>query len=462
MSEEYYFDSKKGSDHNDGLSPESPWKSFANLKNIDISSISRIFLASGATFNDNLVFEANFSGRKGNEIIISSYGEGQAELDADDGTAIKLYKSSNLIIKNIKLKGKGRKAGNNGCGIELVQTDNILIDNVEVSGFRIAGIRTSGDRNTTIKKVYAHDNGGAGIEICGWDENFSENIHITSCITENNPGDPEKKDNHSGNGIIVGNAKKVLVEYCVASNNGWDMPRQGNGPVGIWGWNCDSLIIQYCISHDNKSPGFDGGGFDLDGGCTNSIIQYNLSYNNYGAGYLLCQYPGASEWKNNILRNNISFNDGLKNTNSGIHVWVGDKNFSKAQIYKNIIINPKYAVSAVYDIPNFDYFDYSENIFISGKELIYGLMKGARFEGNLYWQTGIGDFCLFDGQRFSSLEEWARITGQEMKNGKLVGVVRDPRITIPENTEELKVIIPEDLKKMKLFRFDGEKKSVFE
>jgi hypothetical protein len=46
------------------------------------------------------------------------------------------------------------------------------------------------------------------------------------------PGDPSILNNHSGNGIVVGNAEKVTIEYCEAANNGWDMPRQGNGPVG--------------------------------------------------------------------------------------------------------------------------------------------------------------------------------------------------------------------------------------
>lgn len=106
-------------------------------------------------------------------------------------------------------------------------------------------------------------------------------------------------------------------------NNGWDMPREGNGPVGIWAYQCDSAIIQYCYSHDNKtSPkGKDGGGFDFDGEITNSVMQYNLSANNEGAGYGMFQYYGASDWKNNIVRYNISYNDGTKNGKCGIFIW---------------------------------------------------------------------------------------------------------------------------------------------
>src|SRR5436190_17235380 len=132
------------------------------------------------------------------------------------------------------------------------------------------------------------------------------------CRADNNPGDPTNLTNHSGNGIVVGNCRNVLIEYCTATNNGWDMPRIGNGPVGIWPYEADSVIIQHCISYRNKTaPGAaDGGGFDLDGGVTNSVIQYCLSYENEGSGYGIFQYWSAGNWKNNTLRYCISINDG--------------------------------------------------------------------------------------------------------------------------------------------------------
>ena len=97
------------------------------------------------------------------------------------------------------------------------------------------------------------------------------------------------------------------------------MPRQGNGPVGIWAWMSDHVKIQYCISYKNRTSrgGKDGGGFDLDGGVTNSLIQYCLSYENEGAGYGLFQYPGASDWSNNIIRYSVSINDARTTEGAG-------------------------------------------------------------------------------------------------------------------------------------------------
>ena len=98
--------------------------------------------------------------------------------------------------------------------------------------------------------VYAHDNGSAGITVEGsGDKKDSREIYIGYCRAENNAGDPTNLTNHSGNGIVVGHCTKVTIEYCEATNNGWDMPRIGNGPVGIWGYEADSLIIQHCLSY---------------------------------------------------------------------------------------------------------------------------------------------------------------------------------------------------------------------
>lgn len=448
---DYYINSETGSDNNSGKNPKAAWKSIEKVNSTIFEPGSKIFFSGGQSFEGNLFLDSKISGQKGKEIVISSYGVGRAQIKAGFGTGIKLYKNAYITIRNINIVGAGRKDGNNGSGIEAIQTENLKIDAVEVKGFRIAGIRTGGDKNTSMTNIYAYDNGGAGIEVCGWNENLSENICISDCIAENNPGDPEKKDNHSGNGIVVGNLKKGLIEYCLAFNNGWDMPREGNGPVGIWGWNSENLTIQYCISHDNKSSGADGGGFDLDGGCRNSILQYNLSFNNQGPGYLLCQYPGAPEWKNNIVFRNISFNDGLKNTKSGIHVWDGGGNFSTALIFENIIVNEVYAVSSTHDV---DGLIYRNNIFVSGAELLFGTMSKSKFENNIYWQTVKGKFAFYSGNEFVNFEQWAKDSGQEFYKGALLGSYQNPQLKIPD-LEELRKLKPKELKKMPWFKYGG-------
>jgi len=444
----YYLDSKSGSDANPGSSPEKAWQTIEKANKLVLKPGDKLLLAGGQVFKGNISFGANSAGSKENPVKISSYGEGRASIDAGNGSAITLDQCKFVEISGLVLTGCGRKNGSDGSGIDLKKTEDVRIDSVEASGFRIAGVNTYADTNTRITKVSVHDNGSAGISVCGWDNDLCKNIYIGYCTADNNPGDPKNLDNHSGNGIVVGGLVGCLIEFCEASNNGWDMPRTGNGPVGIWGWNCDKLTIQNCISHDNKSPGTDGGGFDLDGGCTNSIMQYNLSYDNAGCGYLLCQYPEAPLWKNNIVRYNISYNDGSKNMQSGIGLWDGGKGISDALVYNNVIVNPRHAVFASHDISGIIY---RNNIFVSGCEILKGHLKKSRFQNNLYWTTGNRPFAGDDKTSHSTFEAWTKSTGEETVNGKPSGFFADPLLILPESSKQLPTD-PAKLAEMPFFR----------
>ena len=201
----------------------------------------------------------------------------------------------------------------------------------------------------SVENIFSHDNGSAGISVGGTSlsKKANQHIRIAHSRSENNPGDPTNLKNHSGNGIVVGSCTNVLIEYCTATNNGWGMPRKGNGPVGIWAFEADSVIIEHCLSYRNKTSegGEDGGGFDFDGGVTHSVIQYCLSYENQGAGYCMFQYKYASPWHDNIYRFNISVNDGLVSpARAGIYIWnstLDSNQFYNSLFYNNTIWNTK-------------------------------------------------------------------------------------------------------------------------
>ncbi len=444
----YYVDSKRGKDDNPGTLPKSAWQSLERVNKGTFASGDRLLFAGGQTFAGTLKFTRESSGVQERPIVVSSFGKGRATLQAGTEDALVLTDCAYVVVKNLNVVGCGRKNGSNGVGIRLVRTRNVELSDIEASGFRLGGVSTGGDENTRITRVYAHDNGFAGITTYGGGEGLprSRNLYIGSCVVENNPGDPKNLDNHSGNGIVVGGVDGALIEYCEARNNGWDMPRDGNGPVGIWGWNCDRLIIQHCISHDNKSPGADGGGFDFDGGVTNSILQYNLSYNNAGCGYLLCQYPGAPPWKNNIVRYNISINDGAKNFQSGIGLWEGDKGISDALIHNNTIINPVHAVATLNDVPQMVY---RNNLFLAGGDVLSGNFTRSRFEVNLYWTTGKGALYRDGDTVYATLEAWSKATRQETVEGKLVGLFADPHLALPTDSPKL----PTDPRKLAAMPF---------
>src|SRR5438874_818516 len=301
--------------------------SLSMLSHLSLNPGDTIFFPAGDTTTGTILL-SNIHGSPTKNIVLTSYGQGKAVIDGKNGSAVAITVSDYFKIFNLTLKGAGRKAGNTKDGLKLVNCNNAMLKNVDISGFQKSGLETYNCSFIEIDHAVAHENGFAGILVDGdYQKRISDHIRIINCRADNNPGDPTKLDNHSGNGILVGNCKNVLIEYCTASNNGWDMPRVGNGPVGIWAYEADSVTIENCISYHNKTAkgAADGGGFDLDGGVTNSVIQYCLSYENWGSGYGIFEYGGADKWYNNTLRYCISINDGLVTDHaSAMLIWNGD------------------------------------------------------------------------------------------------------------------------------------------
>jgi len=442
----FYVNAQLGDDANPGTLNK-PYKTIAKVNLLHLKAGNSVFFAGRQSFAGTLRVKG-LTGTKEQPIIIGSYGMGRAILNGGTDNSILTDSCSWLQVKNLSLIGNGRLKGNKGSGIEFRKVQNGLIDSIETSGFLWSGLKAMGGKNLRITNVYAHDNGFSGINVEsdgkdaggleGSGQKTFHNLYIANCVAENNPGCPEVKDNHSGNGILIGGVTHGTIEYCEAMKNGWDMPRDGNGPVGIWAYQSDSIIIQYCYSHDNKTSekGKDGGGFDLDGGITNSVMQYNFSANNEGTGYGLFQYYGASVWKNNIVRNNISYNDGRKNSQAGFLMWISSgspESISNCQIYENTVINC-YGHAVSFDQGNYPGFILRNNVFvITGHSVSFvnGSYTGASFANNQAWST----------------DRKVPLAFPEDKGAKLT----DPKIKLPLDENELPLSYKE-LKDMKLFK----------
>jgi hypothetical protein len=418
-----YYVSPAGEDSNPGTIA-APWRSIAKVNSVHLQPGDHVYLRGGSKFAGTVELGRDDNGTASEKVIVTSYGQGRAVIDGGNGSGLRASGCDHLVVRDLVFVGSGRKGGNTQDGVCIVDSQGAEIDRIEVSGFRSSGLRLDGVSAARITNLLTHDNGAAGLTV-GHDRRSKE-VYIGRCIARNNPGDPSKLTNHSGNGIVVGNAEKVTIEYCEAANNGWDMPRKGNGPVGIWAWNSDRVIIQFCISHDNKSPGDDGGGFDLDGGVTNSVLQYNLSYHNDGPGYFLCQYPDAPDFKNNAIRYNISQDDGVKNNRrSGIDVYSASPNASSCQVYNNTVYNRRGAAVGFGGLP-MPGVVFRNNIFVCSGNVISGEAQRGRFENNLYWSAG-GRELSFDGHH--TLREWAEATDQEKIGAEIVGKNVDPMLT---------------------------------
>ena len=407
-----------GDDAKDGRSPKTAWKTLAPANARSFKKGDRLFLEAGRTFQGPLKLEAD------DDVTVLAHGEGRPTIDGGAGDAIVIDRCPHAEIRGVTVVGLGRKEGSKqGIGVRITNSKNISVQDVEASGFQRAGIEIRGSADVTLARAHAYDNGFAGI--CS-ESPRSKNIKIAGCRAINNPGDPTIRKNHSGNGIVLYDVEDALIEYCEAAKNGWDMPRKGNGPVGIWcATRATRVTIQFCISHHNQSPGSDGGGFDFDGGVTDSVMQYNYSYGNKGWGYLLYEYGSDSAFKNNTVRFCVSENDG--DAGIGVGERGATHGFSDCRIYNNVVVNDlgKPGVHFFEGTPK--NFAFHNNIFLTkGAPQAKEAAKG-RFVGNVYWSIG-GGFCVDD---FSDFEKWRATTGQEKFGETLYGVNADPLLMGP-------------------------------
>ena len=431
-----YFVSLSGDDNNPGFR-EKPWKSIARINSAHFKPGDSILFEGGSSFAGAIVLDSLDSGNELFAVTIGSWGKGKAIINGGKTAAINIYGCSFVSLKDLIVRGIGRKDGNSSDGILITHSRHIALTGIEISGFQHSGLYVNLCSAMIINDVHAHDNGFAGIHISGNTAGDSlkfenEDIYIGYCTTDNNPGDPTALTNHSGNGIVAASVRRGTIEYCEASNNGWDMPWTGNGPVGIWIWDCSDFRIQHCISHDNKTNPVaqDGGGFDLDGGVSNSVIQYCLSYNNMGAGIGLFEFGDAKPWENNTIRYNISYNDGSLNGGS-VAIWRGspEMKMRRCQVYNNTFYNSTkrgYSFTVENSCPGFEFrnniFVYSGAFIMPGQKFVSEL-----FQSNCYWNlSGNSSVAGYD-----NLSEWAKATNNEMIDGKLAGVFINPCLQNP-------------------------------
>ena len=429
-----YYISLDGDDSNPGTSQAKAWQTIEKVNEQDFEPGDRILFRAGDTFQGTIILSAEDAGTAVSRLDLSSFGEGRAIISGRETEALKADSCKYLTVEHMEFIGLGRRSGNGTDGLLIRQCDDLILDELEVSGFQHSGVHLFQCDNAVITRVHAFENGFAGIHVTGttaWDTANYDNHHlyIGYCVAENNPGDPTVLNNHSGNGILASSVEGGVIEYCEAFNNGWDMPWTGNGPVGIWIWDCTEFIIQHCIAHHNRTNPMaaDGGGFDLDGGVSNSVIQYCISHNNEGAGFGLYEFGAAKPWENNTIRYNLSVDDGIINGGS-IGIWKSDNQgvMRNCQIYNNTFYNSQEDGSCIWLYDHYPGYHFYNNLFVYNGTLIAEgqTLKDEVFLGNLYWNLS-GDESFFE---YPGMEQWAMAGGKEILEDQIIGQYQDPML----------------------------------
>jgi len=462
-----YYISPAGNDSHSGTSAQTAWRTLDKVNSVDLNPGDSVLLEAGHDYPGNLLLTAEDAGTPTQPVVIGSYGSGRARIKAGNGSGVTVRNAGGVEVKDLIVMGDDYKT-NVGSGIKIInelprnrKLEYIRVHNVEASGFgrknysvperyptldgcgifvggNASDESKSGYKNVRITNCVTYKNEYFGIYTSGYwqdDPNTCANsdLYVGYCKMYDNPGDPNYFENHSGSGILMEDVDGGLIEYCEAYNNGYEGGCKVGGPIGIWAAVANNVIIQHCESHHNRvgAATGDGGGFDFDGGTTNSILQYNYSHDNDGAGYLICSYKNAPHtFNNNILRYNISVNDGQKNNYRGIILWTGSPKedpIHNTQIYGNTIyssISPAiyFGRKGIYNTKVYN------NLFITlnNQKLLQGNpdKSMATFAGNVYWSVD----GKYDIAGYKSLEDWRTATGQEMLNGKPVGLVVDPKL----------------------------------
>jgi hypothetical protein len=437
-----YFVNRQGSDAHSGTSADQAWATLGRVSTADLGPGDRVLLEGGQAFCGTLELGARCRGTKEKPVVVTSCGKGRAVIYGGDGDGVRIVGASGLAVTNLMILGSGPKANSKGSGVLLRKASGVTVDGVEASGFQHAGIFIDACRDVRIIRVYARDNGFAGI-LAGYlygvnaETNPSRNVYVGYCRALNNPGTPNAGSGVSGNGINLWYVQGGVIEYCEAAYNGWNMERfdaNGPGPVGIWLAFSRDVVIQHCVSHDNRSTGGDGGGFDFDSGCQDCLMQYNYSYGNAGCGFLLCPYKETPEHgiSNCTVRFCLSENDGQQSHKASLFVFNG-ANQKNIQIYNNVFYNEagRGCVGSRPALPG--NFAFRNNLFVArGNGRFVRDIGGAVFQGNAYWNPdGPGNW---DGE--PTLEAWRR-KGYELLEGAPVGLFADPHLAAPGRGEKL-------------------------
>jgi hypothetical protein len=448
-----YYVSPSGSDANNGTSASTPWQTIAKVNSATLSPGVQVLFEGGQTFTGNLVISA--SGTSASLIDIGSYGTGKASINAGTGTGIYIHNQGYIRISNLTVYGgwdSGTQTGNNGSGIWFyvdqggsVQLGDCLVFNCDVSGFQTAGIEfqstpsdgsQSGYKQLTADSNAVHGNGLYGMIAFGNQGTSGSTAYAFPAVrvafntVYDNLGLSAKTDNHSGDGILIGDAGSGTIEHNIAYHNGWLCGSNGGGPAGIWCYDSKGLVFQYNESYDNGTgPGkADGDGFDLDGGSTYCVMQYNYSHDNYAAGYLTWEY-GDTRIHNstNVVRYNISQNDASGNSFYGSMV-VGP-NCTFDEYYNNTVFNNTQVPIVVYGGGGNAF---ANNILwgngAAGVVYCSGDTNTARFLNNDYYSGTAPLLLSINGSAYTSLTS-LRASYNEVYGGINYGFSVDPGLT---------------------------------
>jgi Right handed beta helix region len=445
-----YYVRAGGSDHADGLSPQTAWASITRVNKQSLHPGDTVLFNGGDALAGQLYIAPGSGGTAAAPITFASYGSGRATISGGAGGAFFAYDAAGIAIANLNFSGAGAGA-NTKDGVSFyndmaggVKLAYIRVSGVDVSGFGRAGILvggwngSSGFTDVQVTQSATHNNGRGGLLTYGPAFNAAapayanSNVYVGHVSAYDNLGDPTLTTN-SGSGIVLGSVLTGTIERSSAWANGGSCTASQCG-AGIWTYDSSQITIQYDEAYSNRSAGHvDGDGFDLDQNVSSSFVQYNYSHDNGGAGFL--DYSGAANAAHagNTIRYNISQNDARANygaiTISG-HVY-------RDAIYQNTVYVTSRTgggAAAIKIGPGLSQVTARNNILDAAGSASQVASSVPLGTGAFVLQQNdyAGSFKVgWGASSFTSLAAWRQATGQELVSGAAAGTTADPGLSNP-------------------------------
>ncbi len=334
-----------------------PWGDLAAVNAHPFQPGERLRFRRGTTCEGSL--HPQGSGAPGAPIVIDSYGGGALPVIAAGASeyAIKLANQSHWEIRDIETSGGTRYGifATVDTGVsEHIRLRNAVVRDVygDPPGSKNTGLvvispthdkaNSTGARfdDVVLDNVTAYNTNqwagilvGTGTAADGWASNAQ--LRSSNVVVRN----AEVHDTY-GDGIVLFAVSNGLIEHSVAYRTGLEPAQTIGTPNAIWTWSCNDCTVQYNEAFDNRSPGVDGGAFDIDWGSTNTLVQYNYGHGNQA--YCIAIFGAAGLTTiNSIVRYNVCAHNGVsaerQNKEIEITTWDGGM-IDGLQIYNNTII----------------------------------------------------------------------------------------------------------------------------
>lgn len=405
----YYLDSVNGDDSNSGTDIDSPIKTLAGLKNLDVKPGTHFLFKNGGEYECAATLTCN--GTKENPVVVSSYGDGETAIlyTNEKAEILRLFDCSYVTVSDLHFKAP------NGGGIWIdtynQTSEGIIIENVYFEDMQNYKVNNRDDfsNGAAVARAAVMVKGLPAKSRYAVNDLTIRNCEVYNCANgfmiwgswndEQNPWCTEDKIDPIYNeglliencyfhemdaeAVVVGICDGALVTNCRAINCCQGEGLKENGEIAyftaaMWFWGSENSTIQYCEIAGQKNAG-DGMAVDFDSHSNNCTYQYIYSHDNVR---FMCNNPNYSGQHGNTVRYCLSVNDNDGRSTTAVGDC-GEHNFS---FYNNTIVN-----CGEFQFKNLYNAYIANNIIVpeSGATFAYNPdpSRGNVFENNCYYNA---------------------------------------------------------------------------